>query len=61
MENSQSLHNNFIYTDRKSLVKCFVVEKPKAIGKPDRKGKITYIPEPKYESKWKTSKPFLLA
>lgn len=55
------VENNFIHTDRKSSVKYFVVEKPKAIGKPNRRGKITYIPQHKYESKWKTSKPFLLA
>lgn len=60
MENSQSLHNNFIHTDKKLIVKYFVAEKPKAIGKKDRKGKVTYIPQ-QYKSKWKTSKPFLLA
>lgn len=55
------VENNFIHTDRKLAVKYFVAEKPKAIGKPDRKGRITYIPQTKYESKWKTSKPFLFA
>ena len=36
--------NNFIHTDKKLVVKYFVAEKAKAIGKPDRKGKVTYVP-----------------
>ncbi len=53
--------NNFIHTDKKLVVKYFIAERPKVIGKKDRKGKVTYVPQPQYESKWKTSKPFLLA
>jgi len=55
------VENNFIHIDKKLVVKYFVAEKPKAIGKKDRKGKITYIPQHQYESKWKTIKPLLLA
>ena len=53
--------DNFIHSDKKLVVKYFVAEKAKVIGKKDRKGKVTYVPQPQYESKWKTSKPFLLA
>lgn len=55
------VENNFIHTDKKLVVKYFIAERPRAIGKPDRKGKVTYVPQPKYESKWKTLKPFSLA
>ena len=49
--------NNFIQSDRaKPFVKYLLIEKPKAIGKKDRKGKITYVPQFKSEPKWKVSK-----
>jgi len=38
------VENNFIHTDRKLVMRYFVAEKPKAIGKPDRKGRIIFIP-----------------
>ncbi len=47
--------NNFIHTDKKLVVKYFIAERPKVIGKKDRKGKVTYIPQPQLFRKPKLS------
>jgi len=43
--NMTNKNDNFIHIEKRMVVKSFIAEKSKAIGKKDRRGRITYIPQ----------------